>query len=1092
MRSYRWSSGSVRSLQISPGLQVRCDWSHSSLRGLIGIRTALYNTLSLDSQRYAHPQGVKLRSISNSISPNFCLSLRPLAPNSSPTMQLNTLPVDGIRPILFYAHVDDLTRLFCTFDRRIMKAMSFPGALPYLRLKPATIGVPRAPLRYFVSCVRNVTHLSLVRVKWAPRSLSLLLALNPIRLDIDDEMLHESALTLLADVAKDPSNAELRSQALFLETTGLPNFSCLTTRLETLKFKNVVSTNVARLCRTKSLPPTITSLQGDMIYDMTSFPIGLRSLSLGNTTVALKEVFAACSRLESLELVGNDTVICERVAFPSTLTSLISRSRNGPAQLLGFECWTMRQSSISTIKLVPPIEVQRDPPRILDPLANLPATTTRLELVLYPPRNTTPTQPSLSAWPPMLRVLNLTLRLTNQPITALSELHVLEELTLKGPFHVSSEADPVIGSGTFFLDMLPPSLKIVDIDCYQFIPLSQFVSVTSKLSLLTCLVAHLFTLSELERFQKLAPRCRVYFESRSDTPSANMAFKFTESGLTHTPDLETFAKLSTAATTDKDSVIELSTRCGCVQNLQDGRVGITNRVFVTSEMIWMDLKSMTNHDSTLHMCSKPESLVWRSMKPEKVDMTVPHALTHMHLSTCVGRISLQLLPATLTNLTSTATVMVKGGAENAFAAGINQWPFTQLRHLDTPNWTFMASQLGNLRELEVFNAIIVALADYNVVDLLTTAVGPKTRRNMKIGIFYYVTGAMVPDGDVDGLQDVTWDSICASTIETLKRALAAPMPDVCPPNASVDDTAQLVHDMAITGPATVGSVLKSLAIPRGAISRLICLPSSATQINLKMERDSVLFPNWKLFKAQPNGLRPQFIRGDAKHLLHDRFGTGNVPIFPRSDILDRMTLSELYSSAVFQLPTSLRFLHLHLRPAHLRSLNHFPPKLEVLILEATGSEESFSVPLSSLPPTIRKIAWNFPFSGPATELQSSAEWLAAEFPCLSDVLLQCETAEVASNTWNLIQTKELPALRRFEVSLTTRQPEFGRQDFKVVSRLILTDLLQDTCEPTLDSRPILSASALASEPPLLVFATPTEENSNPVPMRRKVVRKPRA
>ena len=966
-------------------------------------------------------------------------------------MQLNTLPVDGLRLILFYVHVDDLTRLFCAFDRRIMKVMSFPGALPYLQLEPAAIRVPRAPLRYLVSCIRNVTHLSLVCVKWAPQSLSLLLALNPIRLDIDDSILHESSLRLLCDIARDPSNTELRSQALFLESNGLPDFSRLTTRLETLTFNMTRESNGTRRCRSGSLPATITSLGGMMNYDVSTLPTGLRSLSLGNDVVQLDEVFARLSRLDTLELVGNSTLLFDDVAvFPRTLTSLMGRSIGPSADaLLGFPA--LRDSSVSTFRLLSTNDLgifQRVTCR--EPLANLPSNVTRLELALHSLR-TWPPAPSLPGsppppytWPLTLVSLNLALNFAFQPITGLSELSVLEELTLTGPFIVSSKANPIIKSDRLFLDTLPPRLKSVQIECAIFKPLSKFTSITPKLSLLTSLIANDFPLSELHQFRTLAPRCRVYYETSTDASSDVLVSKMKADGLSPNPYLVAFSQLSTAFTTPEELVAEITTRCECKHNMQDEiKVGHSNRIYVTTRLIRMDLNSMSTECSTLHMCSEPTSIEWRSLKPSKFVATLPHALTALELSSCVGTVILQSLPATLTSLTSTVTVTVSNDAGNRNLDEQKEWPFVQLRRLDTPNWTFMASQLGDLHELEVFKANIIDLADYNVIDLLTTAVSPKTRRNMKIGITYYITGAVVPDGEVDGMKCVTWSSICASTFEILKTALAAPMPDVCPSSRSVDDTVQVVHDMSFDVRATVGSVLKSSFQKP---STLICLPSSATTVILQLAQVARLSPNWKHATVQPNGLRPQASDKTDWSVLKVHFPPDDGLVFSRSNLLVRLTLSGLQveNEWIRELPSSLRFLHIAHSPKGQLFTDPLPPKLEVLLLEALNARSLESTPvtiaLSILPPTLRKLALAIPF-----QLHHDAPLTEIELPCLKSVLLRCER-KVALEMWNLL-SKNAPVPRQFEV-LGHPDPmiEATCPGLKLVPWLNLTDILRDNGE----------------------------------------------
>lgn len=1002
-------------------------------------------------------------------------------------MQFGNLPVDGIRPILFYVDLDDLTKLFCTFDRRLMKVLSFPGTIPHLRMEPSAIRLPRAPLRYFMSHVRNVKHLSLVRAKWSPQSLSLLLTLNPTHLEFDEQLMHESALRLLEDLAQDSSNPELRSQASFLQPNGLPDFSRLTTRLETLTFQNTLDSHSPTYTNTSSLPPTVTVLRGNLCYDVSSLPTGLRSVSLGNESLRIDELFSRLTRLQELELVGNDTLHCgDSLVFPSTLTTVKFHGQWLPMKILPIQPRQVSGKAVNGGRgSVTNMEISHASDLFL---ARLPPSVTRIDLKSSP--RTSWRDCGLSAWPIGLRTLNLDLQ-SSTSLSGISSLQHLEKASFSVPWVVQSDCDvPTTNSLDLYLASFPESVKSLNIDCSRFSPLSKVAMITPRLSLLTSLVAHHIQLDELSLLRSHAPLCRVYFETMHNISGPEIAEKFERYGIPPSELLNATSMMLDAFSVANNDIFEMEMRCSCVQKVEnETEFSFARKVIITSEYRWIDINSMTERDGSLHLCSQVHSITLRGLAPRRTGMS-PHSLKVMDLGTCTGSIQLSSLPASLTSLSSpNATV-------TAYTKASANWPFRQLRHLDTPNWSIMAHSLGDLRGLEVFNANIVNLADYNVIHLLTSAVTPQTRRNMKIGIAYYITGAVAPDDDVDGLKDVTWSSIKASTTVILNRLLAAPMPRGPTNSTSIDGNDLEIHDDLIKND-TVGRVVTNIAeVIRYRNGVPICIPSSATRANLDTGRELTLLPDWKHTNPLPNGLKPQL---EPERLVREPgpvlFEKHN---FPRLVSLTLKNVAPREMDWANQLPASLRFLYVS-HYGHSDAYDSLPPNLEVLILESSCVGY---FPFGALPASIRRLALLVPGWSTEDNLPNDME-----LPNLTTVLFRSAPRETLESIWPVLVKAPLERAEICESNDALK--DFVALGLKVVKSIDWPDLLRESdasleLKPrdlsTTPKTPLLAPFfSNVSEPPIQPFqpAQPAQPVLAEVgapkteAVRRRAVRKPR-
>lgn len=191
-------------------------------------------------------------------------------------------------------------KLFATFDRSLQRLLASSSAFDTLVI-PSQVGVPRAPLRYFLSAVRNVKHLVFSpNTQWSAMTIPLLLTLNPLTLAVGANMIHSSVFNLLEDYLSNPKDEDLSRLAQNFCFSGLPNFSRLTPRLERLTFRAPLST-IAVNASTRSAQV----VKGDSsLPKLICFPAGLQALSLAKiSSTEFSELFRAVPRgIRSLEV----------------------------------------------------------------------------------------------------------------------------------------------------------------------------------------------------------------------------------------------------------------------------------------------------------------------------------------------------------------------------------------------------------------------------------------------------------------------------------------------------------------------------------------------------------------------------------------------------------------------------------------------------------------------------------------------------------------------------------------------------------------------------------------------------------------------
>ena len=198
-------------------------------------------------------------------------------------------------------------------------------------------------------------------------------------------------------------------------------------------------------------------------------------------------------------------------------------------------------------------------------------------------------------------------------------------------------------------------------------------------------------------------------------------------------------------------------------------------------------------------------------------------LLSVTLSSLDHLLKLSLLPPGLESVTSLSSLRVES------------WPFTNLKRLNTPTTRIKHHMWRHFANLEELKAIIIEIADFNVVPFLTKLLTRKTRVNTLIAIEADATGVLIPGDDVNGLKHVTWPLIIETTEPNLKRLLASPMPAIDPFTPETD--AHIIEN------DTIGRVVSSFDVI-GRDTQSISIPASATTAILTPPFQWTLAPTW--------------------------------------------------------------------------------------------------------------------------------------------------------------------------------------------------------------------------------------------------------
>lgn len=905
---------------------------------------------------------------------------------------LHFLSLEVLRCTIAFLDAVSLAKLLCTFDGQVHRILSSSGALPEVIIPQNARKVHG--MRHLLATVRNVSRLSFESgTRLDPGTLALLATLNPLKLAIKTNFLSDSVIKLLEESKHSPNDAHLRSQTKFLLPNGLPDFSRLTTRLESLVLDIPLGpshyTSGKREFNEIRLPSTLTDLNIDnsnMFIPFAILPSNLRSLTLNTVHIKLQEVFNHFTSLEVLVIrsveawqLGDSAT--GAMTFPATLHTIIGYTVMLPSAFISHP--SLLSSSIATISIS-----ARDAPKKPIPenfLSMLPNTVTSLTVDLM---HQEPKGAFLSPLPPHLLLLRLTIqKLSPETMRDMYGLRQLQQLELETSTCISlCPRDSVPPSGhesLLLLNRLPSSLKKIYIIARA---IQESLEDDTALEIPIALQSlHLpwIPLNRLERLHSLAPQCHWRLQvqkSITGAPEGQFLCSKFASLLYPTFDVVGFINTINHYYTSLNARFQLFYgKPFQLTPLETKHVVFFPDRATPAETSVLGPKSFFFDGLLLKICPLMESFemnedfaathyscLWRP----------PPTLTRLDLHESNFRLDTLALPASLTWLSSRAR-------SDARKSTRLPWPFTHMKHLDTPFWDFNGDSIGNLQDLEVFRAQ-VDLADYNVIEFLKLA--RKARSNMDVAITYYVTGALITDQETDEVGDVDWLKISAMTESVLRRQLAMPMP-----LGSESEKTEL--DLQESGDTDlVGRGVRSLREASNAfLPADICLPSWSRSVRIDLPHGFNLVSNHLArLSPQPNGLRPQGNKkiqtatSSAHSPLAD-FLPAETSIWPRGDILVSLTLLNVIIEThwIDSLPKSLRFLYLSSQDLDAARFSCFPPKLETLIVddlqpqsetENRGSEVLFPS-LSILPATLRHLAflsWNLSISDSSSLNQSDS------------------------------------------------------------------------------------------------------------------------
>ena len=784
-------------------------------------------------------------------------------------MELNTMPLDGLRPVLSYLDLESLIKLYATFDRKLQTLLSSPNAFAYLCIEVAGKGIPVAPYRYFITAVRSVTYLKFENdVCWSPSSVGLLQALNPRKLVIGARFLHSSVQKMLIDANRYPQNQELGRLASFFSFGGIPNFSVLTPRLETLKLA-YDSFGTPRGTFGFRVPPTLTNLKVPFFLPLDAVPSTLLALEIfsllkqfGPSTTAGCDIFSLFPSLQRLTFDGIEFAPSE---IPSTLQSLNLVGNGDLSESAHFLTHPgLRQFSLTSIVISDKTTLFFSDPIDLDLAQLLPPTLLKLHL---PMNFDSPMQTEdgvfIRSLPPSLTDLSINSSLVRdasleckQSLPRLINLPKLEHLELTS----NVRPRPCVALSSY--GELPSNIKTLNLlsEHIEQLTLSEIQRLPQSLK---SLKVTSFNLELLDVFSWHLPACHLHIAS--PCRPWNIPEHVLESSQNWLPHLDI---CKVAAHTEAHY----------------RQLGVALTLNIDAELSLLP-SGTDNNPRAQRFNSELKSIVLPA-----------------NVLTC----NLKSYPPGLTSII----------APPITKCSLNFASFPYLLHFDSPSTSISFYDVyTHLANLTTLKAIVTSIEDYNVVPFLTRFLSPKARLNSSIAIETVATGVLLPDNDVSGMKDVTWPTIQVESETILKRLLASTMP-------VIDSNCSETNDMVTND--TIGRIVVSLKLIEGEPfeTATICIPPSATKARIN-GKDRCFAAKWtKLPSTRPDGL---LLRQSA---LDDDSSIGPLALPIRLVHLELRGIDTWWKSDM--LPESLRFLSISKISGSVDILN-WPSKLEVLI-----------------------------------------------------------------------------------------------------------------------------------------------------------------
>ena len=851
-------------------------------------------------------------------------------------MSINNIPPDIIRNVAQNLELQDLERLYATFNLRLQQTLSRPNLIHLLRVSTSNMRLQWDRV-YFLKAACNIHRLEFPDpLKWRFDFFPLISTLNPIELLLpwhhydhafDAELLNPWK-TAEQHHASQYWNIVPRTKLVPVVLISL-NYKVLTPRLQSLELADTPLRVPLKVLRTYELasttielPTSVTSLtlgrgaRGNLPLRL--MPSTLRFLSLHGHSESIASLFDQFTSLEELRLLypeslpfwGSDGA---RTPFPRTLSSFTISTRQLSSVLQFFKQFNFEDSFVSQVTIL--LEEDERVAEI-DFTAILPPSITELRLLNAQEASWREICFEIGSLPPHLTALSLGIGVLNATV-----LDLMYSLPLLLKLRLESKEKPIdIDDDDSYhsLKLSPSLLPRTMISLY--VDESYKLSSSAILGLppaLTSLSVSSMDLKLLSKLHLQCPNCHLTILdpfklwSKANGPRLrDPKFGMPWTATAHMADWSSYilAKCALESLTLQVSVgsWEWNSSAPAVEHFSldssdssVARLFRFNSYFIDSLMMGLpNLRSLK-----LKTCIRFGKIHLRSFPPllTHLDLDDPHLTIDPYSP--LKKSSLRII--------TTTSLLKEGDAP---------WKLPpNLIHLDAPNWviaypTFSQWSLYDFEDLHVH---IAGIVDWQIPRMIASKnINAKTRSNMRLLISYGISGLIAGS---KGSDKVNWSDLCELTGAWLTSKL----------NASAPTDASFRYPKG-SKPTLRDSIL-SFTWKDGLTPSSLFFKRSARSITITADAPWQL--GAALHEAPPFGV--PFALSALKHLKRLVL---ECPL-PGTPILS-------------VLPSGLK--HLQIAFKEVPDLGSaFPPSLEVLMIETPRAhhvELSFS--LSDLPPSL--------------------------------------------------------------------------------------------------------------------------------------------
>lgn len=780
--------------------------------------------------------------------------------SSTTAMKLTMLPVDILRPVLTLVDAESLGQLFSTFDRKLQSLLLRPHMLTSLSMNRTTHKTKEGAYRYWISSLRDVDSVRLEKgCEWSPQTVLHLSTLNPLRLVLKANSLHESVFKLLNDVlnaargwvVEDSVRQSLPSLQRIAEhflPCGLPNFALLTTRLEILELSKL--DHLQRYSEWSILPsmPLLKRFSG--------------AIGMGTSHIALLP-----STLESLTLTSPPDALC----FETVLTQFPS------LQYLKLDkCYAFKPlpnsfvipTSLTHVELY---DTEGEAVTFIDnpSLQHVPLTTLAYTMESNPEAGTY----DLGFLPKTLTSLTLDINLYyyygDEPYVQdwgdsdddegeeEDGVEVPKRIETFGMNDYKFNNDDDYPHQDIFTSfpMWIPRL-VINSELLQRLKFVDFNQMTHLEYL------HVFEGSRMSGSCTSMRQLPIYQHPlKTLIISTEYISGPSPVEIPHLPLTLTHLSLYNFALEYAEALVERLPNCRILVynvNSAEGREHVKSKF----SRFWsphMDLVALSNALDRYYT--------------HELGIAFLHGVSWFSLLTrygandpISGALGLAWSPPSLGELTSVVVPPSANGILDHLPPGLTsltcldrpctftKWPFTALTRLNLPTTRFEQSYWKHLRNMDELQVTITELEDFQVESFLTTFLSRRARMNALLTLEVFITGALLEIDATHGLTHVTWPLIHEKSQTILTQRLALPMPPISADAAEMD-TYEVDNDH-------IGRIVKSITYKVITVDikrRFLTLPSYAISAQLHPigKRTRWKFATNPLHALEPNdtGLR---------------------------------------------------------------------------------------------------------------------------------------------------------------------------------------------------------------------------------------------